>query len=84
MSATPSPDSPVPAYLQVAEALATRIEADEFELRLPSERVLTREYGCSYDTLRHAMRVLRGRELIITRHGYGTFVKAAVRAAGLI
>jgi GntR family transcriptional regulator len=72
-----------PAYIKVADAVAARIQAGELTLRLPSERELTRQYGVAYLTVRHAMRVLRERGLIITRQGRGTFVAAAVRSASL-
>ncbi len=61
-------------YVQVANHLAGRIELGEFSTRLPAERALAEEYGVAYQTLRHAMGILRERGLIITRHGRGTFV----------
>ena len=51
-----------------------RIEAGEITHRLPSERDLAEEYGVAYQTVRHAMKLLRERGLIITRQGRGTFV----------
>ncbi|MGI8450249.1 MAG: winged helix-turn-helix domain-containing protein [Streptosporangiaceae bacterium] len=50
------------------------IEAGQITHRLPAERDLARELGIAYQTLRHAMKVLRDRGLIITRQGRGTFV----------
>jgi GntR family transcriptional regulator len=61
-------------YVQAANIIAARIEAGEFTRRLPAERDLARELGVAYQTLRHAMKVLRDRGLIITRQGRGTFV----------
>lgn len=61
-------------YLQAADAIAARIEAGEITHRLPAERDLARELGVAYQTLRHSMKVLRDRGLIITRQGRGTFV----------
>jgi DNA-binding GntR family transcriptional regulator len=37
--------SPQPAYVQVAESVAARIEAGEFTWRLPGERDLARDNG---------------------------------------
>ena len=68
------------AYVQVANNLAVRIEAGEITHKLPSERDLAEEYGVAYQTVRHAMKLLRERGLIITRQGRGTFV-ASVRGA---
>jgi DNA-binding GntR family transcriptional regulator len=65
-------------YIQVARAIAARIESGEITLRLPAERALAEEYKVSYQTLRHSMEVLRDQGLIITRQGRGTFVAAAV------
>jgi DNA-binding GntR family transcriptional regulator len=72
-----SPVDPLAAdfsYVQVADNIAVRIEAGEITHRLPSERSLAQEYGVAYQTVRHAMKVLRERGLIITRQGRGTFV----------
>jgi DNA-binding GntR family transcriptional regulator len=62
------------AYVQVANNIAVRIKAGEITHRLPSERDLAEEYGVAYQTVRHAMKLLRERGLIITRQGRGTFV----------
>jgi GntR family transcriptional regulator len=62
------------AYMQVANSIAVRIEAGEITHKLPAERDLATEYGVAYQTVRHAMKVLRERGLIITRQGRGTFV----------
>lgn len=67
------------AYLQVANDIAVRIEVGEIIHKLPAERTLADEYGVAYQTVRHAMQVLRDRGLIITRQGRGTFVAASVR-----
>jgi DNA-binding GntR family transcriptional regulator len=62
------------AYVQAADSIAARIAAGEITHRLPAERDLARELGVAYQTLRHSMKVLRDRGLIITRQGRGTFV----------
>ncbi len=69
------PDSPVLAYLQVADDLADRIGRGELSGRLPAERDLASEYGVAYGTIRRAMEVLRQRGLVESVHGRGTFVK---------
>jgi DNA-binding GntR family transcriptional regulator len=61
-------------YVQAADVIAARIEAGEITNRLPAERDLARELGVAYQTVRHSMKVLRDRGLIITRQGRGTFV----------
>jgi DNA-binding GntR family transcriptional regulator len=64
------------AYVQIADDIAARIASGELQpgARLLSERALADYYGRSYQTVRRAMEVLRGRELIVTIHGRGTFV----------
>lgn len=60
-------------YVQVANAIAARIESGELERKLPAEPELAKQYGVALGTMRKAMQVLRDRGLIITRHGHGTF-----------
>jgi GntR family transcriptional regulator len=67
------------AYIQVANHIASRIEVGEIKHKLPAERALAEEYGVAYQTVRHAMQVLRERGLIITRQGRGTFVAPAAQ-----
>jgi DNA-binding GntR family transcriptional regulator len=62
------------AYIQVADSIARRIKLGEYAHRLPGERVLAEEYGCAYQTVRHAVRVLRERGLVTTNWWHGTFV----------
>jgi len=69
------PDSPVLAYVQLADDLARRIGAGELTGRLPAERDLAAEYGVAYGTVRRAMEVLRERGLVESVHGRGTFVR---------
>ena len=63
------------AYQQVADAIAARITAGRYPVKLPSERDLAEEFGVSYPTtVRHALAILRERGLIVTIHGRGTFI----------
>jgi GntR family transcriptional regulator len=62
------------AYLQVADDIQRRITEGEISRRLPSERSLAGEYEVAYSTVRHAMKVLRERGVIVTVHGRGTYV----------
>ena len=76
MSARPvDPFGPEYAYAQVADDIQRRITEGEIPAKLPSERSFAEEYGVAYTTVRHAMAVLRDREVIITVHGRGTYVK---------
>ena len=63
------------AYVQVADDIQRRIAEGEISAKLASERSLAEEYGVAYTTVRHAMAVLREREVIVTVHGRGTYVK---------
>ena len=62
------------AYQQVADAIAARITAGRYPVKLPSERDLADEFGVSYMTVRRATAILRERGLIVSVHGRGTFV----------
>ena len=72
MSARPvDPFGPEYAYVQVADDVQRRIAEGEISAKLPSERSFAEEYGVAYTTVRHAMAVLRDREVIVTVHGRG-------------
>lgn len=78
MPASPiNPNGPELVYVQVADDIAARIASGELAsgARLPAERDLAAEYGVAYDSVRRATAVLRDRELIVTVHGRGTFVR---------
>ena len=67
-----------PKYERVADAIEADIRSGELPpgMRLQPERVLMAEFGVSYGTVRHAVKVLRDRGLVRTRHGEGNYVKA--------
>jgi GntR family transcriptional regulator len=69
------PFGPEYAYVQVADDIQRRVSEGEIPAKLPSERSFAEEYGVAYTTVRHAMALLREREVIVTVHGRGTFVK---------
>jgi DNA-binding GntR family transcriptional regulator len=56
--------------------VAAQIEAGELRhgQKLPAERDLADEWRVAYQTVRRAMRELRGRGLIVSVVGKGTFV----------
>lgn len=74
----PVPDyaDPRPAYLQIADDLRGQIEAGKYGPgdRLPSNRAMSEQYGVAAETLRQALEVLRGEELVATQSTKGTFV----------
>lgn len=59
---------------QLADAITERIAAGYYTIRLSGERALAEEFGVSYVTVRHAMKVLRERGLIVSIQGRGTYV----------
>ena len=67
-----------PKYERVADAIAADIQSGELPpgMRLKPERELMSEFGVSYGTVRHAVKVLRERGLVRTRHGEGNYVKS--------
>jgi GntR family transcriptional regulator len=66
------------AYQQVADTITARITSGRYPVKLPAERDLATEFGVSYVTIRHAMKILRDRDLIISIHGRGTYVASAI------
>jgi DNA-binding GntR family transcriptional regulator len=64
-------------YIRVANDIAARIKSGELApgTRLRSELDLAERYGVAYQTVRHAMKVLRERGLIVSIQGRGTFVQ---------
>ena len=76
------PYSPVPAYVQVANAIEALIKARKLPrlAPVPSEATLQQEYGVSRGTARHAVAVLRERGLVFTVQGRGTYVGPAPSA----
>ncbi|WP_085992944.1 GntR family transcriptional regulator [Oceanobacillus senegalensis] len=65
-----------PRYLVVIEQIKGKIKDGELEPgeRLPSETVFAKELGVSRNTLREALRILEEENIIIRKHGVGTFV----------
>ena len=70
------PSVSLPAYLQIEEELAERIEAGELspDSRMPTERELAQAFSVSRMTLRAALARLEQRGLILRRQGSGTYV----------
>ena len=62
-------------YLQVIDRLKQDIEKGIFKEKekLPSEFELAKLLGVSRATLREALRVLEEENIIVRRHGVGTF-----------
>lgn len=65
-------------YLQVIDRLKQDIEVGIYKEKekLPSEFDLAKQLGVSRATLREALRILEEENVIIRRHGVGTFVNA--------
>lgn len=65
-----------PLYLQVIDRMKQDIEAGVYKEKekLPSEFELSKTLGVSRATLREALRLLEEDNIIIRRHGVGTFV----------
>ena len=68
----------VPRYHTIAEDLRERIRGGEFRPGAPldNQRKLARSFGVTLMTLRQALEVLERENLIVRRHGVGTFVAA--------
>lgn len=65
-------------YLQVIDRLKQDIDDGKYKEKekLPSEFDLAKQLGVSRATLREALRILEEENVIIRRHGVGTFVNA--------
>ncbi|KUP07174.1 GntR family transcriptional regulator [Bacillus coahuilensis p1.1.43] len=63
-------------YLQVIDRLKKDIETGVYKekSKLPSEFELSKQLGVSRATLREALRILEEENVIVRRHGVGTFV----------
>ncbi|MGO4670799.1 GntR family transcriptional regulator [Bosea sp. 2RAB26] len=70
-------DERLPLHARLRDALASRIASLEWEAgqTIPSEQVLTREYGVSTNTVRKAVEQLMREGLLERRQGSGTFVR---------
>ena len=67
-----------PLYVQIADAIAGRIERGELQPheRLPPMRTLAAELGCALVTVSQAYDALAARGRVVSRVGKGTFVAA--------
>ncbi|WP_368654877.1 GntR family transcriptional regulator [Ornithinibacillus sp. 4-3] len=65
-------------YFQVIDEIKRRIENGVYKEKqmLPSEFQLTKELGVSRTALREALRILEEDNIVIRRHGVGTFVNS--------
>ncbi len=68
--------SPIPMYHQLKELVSEKIESGEWApgYRLPTEAELSREFGVSRITVRHAMQLLQSQGMLERKQGRGTFV----------
>jgi GntR family transcriptional regulator len=65
-------------YLQVIDRIKEDIEKGVFQEgeKLPSEFELSKQLGVSRATLREAFRILEDENIVVRRHGVGTFVRS--------
>lgn len=70
--------SPLPMYHQLKELVSEKIESGEWAPghRLPTEAELSKEFGVSRITVRHALQLLQNQGLLDRKQGRGTFVAA--------
>lgn len=67
-----------PIYVQVKEAMLHKLSSREWSIGkvIPSESKLAGEFGVSIGTIRKAVDELVEQDLLVRRHGSGTFVKS--------
>ena len=78
MAQISQPTGSLPAYVQISEAIARRINAGQFLAgeRLPTERNMATEFGVAVGTLRKALHQLQSQGLIQRRHGSGNYINS--------
>ncbi|OLZ43415.1 GntR family transcriptional regulator [Amycolatopsis keratiniphila] len=66
-------------YLQVADRLRAKLRDETYRRgdKLPPHQAIADEYGVSVGTVKRAYTLLQDEELIVTRQGQGTFVRAS-------
>ena len=73
-----------PLYITTADKLRQQIFTGEYPGdRLPTEPVLAESLGVSRATLREAMKQLESEEIILRRHGIGTFIRTRTPSLSL-
>lgn len=74
-----------PLYVEIKEAIRRSIANGEYAAlqALPSEHTLTRKFGASRVTIRHALAELQKERLIFSRHGKGHYVARPVMVQSL-
>jgi GntR family transcriptional regulator len=84
MTSPAVPQSFVPRYVEIEQALRSKIAEGEPGDLLPSDTDLCREFAVSRMTARHAIERLKSEGLLVRRPGHGTFVaeRATHRQAG--
>ncbi|KDN23227.1 GntR family transcriptional regulator [Amycolatopsis rifamycinica] len=71
-------DSRAP-YLQVASRLREALRGESYRQgdKLPPHQAIAEEFGVSVGTVKRAYALLQDEQLIVTRQGQGTFVRAS-------
>ncbi len=84
-ASSPTSDRRLPAYVQLRDALATRVARGEWgpDTALPSENQLTAETGLSVGTVRKAIQTLVDEGLLERRQGSGTYLRKRAFNASL-
>ena len=67
-------DKTVPKYLQVEDRIKQAIRHREIVDKLPGERVLAKQYGVSYMTIRKAIENLAMQSIVYKVPARGTYV----------
>ena len=67
-----------PLYQQLYDAILNKVRSGEYQVgeKIPSEEQLMTIYGVSRVTVRNAIKQLVDENILIKRHGKGTFVSA--------
>ncbi|GFE20074.1 GntR family transcriptional regulator [Streptomyces nigrescens] len=70
-----------PRYVEIADELRARIDSGAYAAtgKLPSERDLTIEFDAARNTVRDALGILRGEDLIESRGGSGVYLRTFER-----
>lgn len=74
------PNASAPLYQQLYDAILEKVKAGDYKMgeRIPSEPELSERYGVSRITVRNAVQQLVDDNVLVKRHGKGTYVAMPV------
>lgn len=80
-----NPEAMVPLYQQLYDTIKSKIQNGDYKVgeQIPSESQLSSQYGISRVTVRNAIQQLVDEQILVKKHGKGTFVSMPVYVESL-